>query len=174
MIIDMGLAFEQAVRALLPHRGHKLSVVGPTEGSEAEPLIVACDDCRDLLIEFLPSASWRYLPDQVRYEGHYDEALDLCYVEVFKPGKSPYPLQERQDIVNHSPTGVAWGYGGSGPAQCAFALLMDYLRDEEQVRLLYQDFKFHVAKFSPNSPWILTGHQIENAISRIARHAKHS
>lgn len=37
-------------------------------------------------------------------EGHYDAGRDVCNVEVFKPEKSPDPLQERQDIVNHSPT----------------------------------------------------------------------
>lgn len=38
-------------------------------------------------------------PNHVRYEGHYDEGLDLCYVEVFKPGKSEYSI-ERQDLIN--------------------------------------------------------------------------
>jgi hypothetical protein len=42
----------------------------------------------------------------VKYEGDYEQALDLCYVEVSKPGKSPYPMQEPQDLVNHSPTGT--------------------------------------------------------------------
>jgi hypothetical protein len=79
------------------------------------------------------------------------------------------PLQERQDIVNHSPAGIAWGYGGSGPAQCAFALLMDYWGNEERASALYQQFKFAViARFAPNSDWALTGCQIENAIARIA------
>jgi hypothetical protein len=105
----------------------------------------------------------------VKYEGHYDVGRDVCYVEVFKPGKSPYPLQERQDIVNHSPTGIAWGYGGSGPAQCALAILMDYFEDEERARALYQQFKFAViARFAPNSDWTLNGRQVEHAIARIA------
>jgi len=77
-------------------------------------------------------------------------------------------MQERQDLINHSPTGISWGYGGSSPAQAAFAVLMDYLGDEERARALYRDFKFRVvAKFPPNSEWTLTGRQIENAITRI-------
>ena len=77
--------------------------------------------------------------------------------------------KERQDIVNHSPTGIAWGYGGSGPAQCALAILIDYLGDEERARALYQDFKFKVvARFPRDSEWTLSGRQIENAISKMA------
>lgn len=34
-----------------------------------------------------------------------------------RPGKS-------QRVMNHSPDGFNWGYGGSGPAQLALALLM--------------------------------------------------
>jgi len=31
-------------------------------------------------------------------------------------------LEASLKVVNHSPTGFAWGYGGSGPAQLALAL----------------------------------------------------
>jgi hypothetical protein len=123
------------------------------------------------LIEFLPAfdSSDRHDPKQIRYEGHYDEARDVCYVKVFKPGKAPYPLQERQDIINHSPTGISWGYGGSGPAQCALAILLDYLGDEEQARALYQHFKFRVIAGLPqNAEWTLTGRQIEQALKPTA------
>src|SRR5436309_883547 len=131
MLFDIPDLFERAAQELLPHVAHKLSMV--TAGGDAAPESIAidCEDCRTVLIEFLSvsDVSRRPDPDQVKYEGHYDEHLDLCYVEVFKPGKSPYPLQERQDIINHSPTGISWSYGGSGPAQCSFALLMDYFGD---------------------------------------------
>lgn len=33
-------------------------------------------------------------------------------------------LPLRQDIANHSPDGVAWGYEGSGPAQFALAVMV--------------------------------------------------
>lgn len=32
-------------------------------------------------------------------------------------------IPERQNLVNHSPTGFCWGYHGSGPAQAALAIL---------------------------------------------------
>src|SRR2546426_5830744 len=38
----------------------------------------------------------------------------------------------RLDLWNHSPTGFECGYGGSGPAQLALALLAEHLRNDEQ------------------------------------------
>jgi len=43
-------------------------------------------------------------------------------------------------IVNHSPTGFSWGYGGSGPAQLALAILLEFYTEAESL-MLYQDFK---------------------------------
>ena len=50
-------------------------------------------------------------------------------------------LSARLDVMNHSPTGFAWGYGGSGPAQLALALLLDALEDEDLALRHYQEFK---------------------------------
>ena len=46
------------------------------------------------------------------------------------------------EVFNHSPAGFEWGYGGSGPAQLALALLMDATGDERLALRNYQDFKF--------------------------------
>ncbi len=40
------------------------------------------------------------------------------------------PLPLRLDLWNHSPTGFEFGYGGSGPAQLALAILADCRGDE--------------------------------------------
>jgi hypothetical protein len=149
----------------------------PVGGDAApESLAIECEGCHEVLVEFLPeSQGERSGPERVKYEGRYEQAFDLCYVEVSKPGKSPYPMQERQDLVNHSPTGIAWGYGGSGPAQCSFGILMDYLGDEQRARELYQEFKFTtIAELPPNQPWTLTGRQIEQAIAKIEARRKSS
>jgi hypothetical protein len=50
----------------------------------------------------------------------------------------------RYDLRNHSPDGFNWGYGGSGPAQLALALLADALGDDQRAQRLYQDFMFKV------------------------------
>jgi len=50
------------------------------------------------------------------------------------------PLPLRLDLANHSPTGFAWGYGGSGPAQLALAILADTVSDELALKW-HQHFK---------------------------------
>ena len=46
-----------------------------------------------------------------------------------------------QKIWNHSPGGFNWGYGGSGPAQLALALLYDVTKDKDIAVRLHQEFK---------------------------------
>jgi hypothetical protein len=68
------------------------------------------------------------------------------------------PLSPRLDIVNHSPTGLNWGYCGSGPQQLAIALLADAVDDDTAVRLAGR-FKFDVIGGLPNT-WTLTREDI--------------
>lgn len=57
-------------------------------------------------------------------------------------------LPLRLDLANHSPTGFAWGYGGSGPAQLALAILADHCPVPEDALPYYQSFKWaFVAKW---------------------------
>jgi hypothetical protein len=64
-------------------------------------------------------------------------------VFVEEPGMLTRPLDPRFDLRNHSPDGFQWGYGGSGPAQLALALLAD-ATDDETAQRYYQEFKFAV------------------------------
>lgn len=83
------------------------------------------------------------------------------------------PLNPRLDLANKSPTGFAWGYSGSGPAQLALAILVDYLQDDNAALAHYQSFKEKVIAALPeNSEWTLDGEQIENAIDEIKKIAK--
>lgn len=50
-------------------------------------------------------------------------------------------LRLRLDLWNHSPTGFEWGYGGSGPAQLALAILAHELNDDERAVVLHERFK---------------------------------
>jgi len=50
-----------------------------------------------------------------------------------------WTLDPRLDLCNHSPTGFAWGYSGSGPAQTSLAILADWFgkqTDAEVDRIL--------------------------------------
>lgn len=55
----------------------------------------------------------------------------------------PLSPKESLKIVNHSPDGFAWGYGGSGPSQLALAILLCYTGRDTAQRL-YQRFKWDV------------------------------
>lgn len=78
-------------------------------------------------------------------------------------------LEASLRVVNHSPTGFCWGYGGSGPAQLALAILLDHFNgDKERALGLYQDFKFKIVSNLPmDSDFVLTDEQVESAISEI-------
>lgn len=49
-----------------------------------------------------------------------------------------YPLQH---LVHHSPSGMEWGYGGSGPADLARSIIGDVLGTDDPDPAVYQDFK---------------------------------
>jgi len=68
----------------------------------------------------------------------------------------PLALDPRYDLRNHSPDGFAWGYGGSGPAQLALAILADAV-DAKTAEKYYQRFKASViAGMKQDFGWCLT------------------
>ena len=73
-----------------------------------------------------PQCVWKEVPQSDGRRGQV--ALD------------PVPSQK---IWNHSPDGFQWGYGGSGSAQLALALLLDVTGDPELSVRLHQIFKRH-------------------------------
>jgi hypothetical protein len=70
-------------------------------------------------------------------------------------------------LRNHSPTGLEWGYCGSGPAQLALAILADHLGNDEPALNLYQRFKWQVISELPHKRWMLTSADIDQAAQRI-------
>lgn len=75
-------------------------------------------------------------------------------VIVIEEGKPERRLNPRLDLRSHSPTGFAWGYMGSGPAQLALAILADALGQDGEPDALsfYQTFKADV--IAPMKPGI--------------------
>ena len=49
--------------------------------------------------------------------------------------------ERSQKIFNHSPNGFNVGYGGSGPAQLALAILLELI-DEDSALVKHQQFKW--------------------------------
>ncbi len=84
------------------------------------------------------------------------KAEDLSGVEVTVNYR---PLRHQ---FRHSPTGVEFGYGGSGPADLALSILWNFL-GKEPSRILYMDFKTRfVARWKDK--WEITGQQIKDWI----------
>ena len=85
-------------------------------------------------------------------------------VEVTADGQ---PLNPRLDLWNHSSTGFEWGYGGSGPAQLALAILADHCGNDEQALNFYQRFKWAVIAELPRKRWALNSRDIDRALQSI-------
>src|SRR5712691_9372505 len=79
------------------------------------------------------------------------------------------PLDPRLDLHSHSPAEFEWGYGGSGPAQLALAILADHLADDRKALDLYQRFKWAVIAELPWHSWKLTNREIDEVLQRISR-----
>jgi hypothetical protein len=57
-----------------------------------------------------------------------------------------------QAVVNHSPDGFNWGYGGSGPAHLALAIILALTGKSDG----YQDFKWDFIAKLPTSSFEVT------------------
>ena len=102
---------------------------------------------------------------------------DVVYVGYRRQGRAiveKRPDQEQLtpdrslELTNHSPSGFEWGYTGSGPAQLALALLLDYTDDEEVALAEYMAFKTEVVSHlectGSDGCWRLTGREIDVAL----------
>ena len=101
------------------------------------------------------------------YSGSYSNGVNDLVVIVVSRGKNGHRrtrlLSPSRSLryVNHSPTGFSWGYGGSGPAQLAFALLLDATNSARIASRFYQKFKREkVANFSQTEGFSVTNVEI--------------
>lgn len=91
---------------------------------------------------------------------HADRKETASLVFVNDAVLDPRPSQK---VFNHSPDGFEWGYGGSGPAQLALAILLDFTGSENVAIRNYQDFKSEFIATAPQDEGFkITGDEIEN------------
>ena len=76
-------------------------------------------------------------------------------------------LDPRLDIWNHSPSGLEWGYRGSGPAQLALAILADLTGDDAYANCQHQRFKAEVVSQIRGDRWTIMG---EDAMGWVRDH----
>lgn len=87
---------------------------------------------------------------------------------IYLDGVNPHeqPLNPRTDLFNHSPTGLEWGYNGSGPAQLALAILAHHAGDTIALRH-HQQFKQNIVTRLPAEGWTLTKTEVERWLKAI-------
>lgn len=66
-----------------------------------------------------------------------------------------------QAIVNHSPDGFEWSFGGSGPSQLALAILLDFTGDQHIAQALYMDFKWSFVAYWSKDSWTMRGEDLQ-------------
>lgn len=89
-------------------------------------------------------------------------------VFVIEEDGTARPIDPRLDLENRSPTGLAWGYSGSGPAQCALALCADALGDADRAIRIYQRFKQRIVAHWPQGhDWTATAEEVRSWVLRI-------
>jgi len=89
-----------------------------------------------------------------------------CVVWAIDGNGERKPLNPRQELRNHSPTGFEWGYGGSGPAQLALAILAE--RNDDAALNLYQDFKWACIAQIRGANWSLSSEEIDSSLARLS------
>ena len=89
-----------------------------------------------------------------------------------RPDQEQLTPERSHELVNHSPSGFEVGYCGSGPAQLALALLLDYTDDEGVALAEYMEFKAKVVSqlecTEPDGCWRLTGREIDASLRELA------
>jgi hypothetical protein len=95
-----------------------------------------------------------------RYEGRREGYAVIVTVDGRR-------LNPRHDLWNHSPTGFEWGYGGSGPAQLALAILADHLGNDQQAFDFHHRFKWAVTAELPGRGWTLTSQEIDRVLQNL-------
>jgi hypothetical protein len=103
-------------------------------------------------------------PQQLTYVGRRDplDWTNTCIEVVLDKAGSGLPMRCVSPLrhrVYHSPTGMEWGYGGSGPSDLARSILWDFL-GQEPATSLYQAFKSEVIAALPYERWSLSGAEI--------------
>lgn len=102
---------------------------------------------------------------QKTYRGRRDRE-NVAHVTV-TDDEGTRALPPRRDLRDHSPTGFAWGYSGSGPAQLALAMCADLLGDGPRALAVYQEFKRHTVALFRMEGWEISESFALAVINRI-------
>lgn len=105
----------------------------------------------------------------VEYIGH--RSATGCSVVALHSGPKPgmtheEPLDPRLDLISKSPTGLDWGYSGSGPAQLALAILAHCVGDQLALKH-FQAFKLRYVSRFEHDHWTMTADEVRSAVQLL-------
>ena len=83
-----------------------------------------------------------------------------------RPGSGAL-LDSCSDLRRRGAAEVDWGHAGSGAAQLALALLMDYLSNEAEAVRLHRHFTEVVVAHLPAQEWTLTDAEVREALESV-------
>lgn len=86
---------------------------------------------------------------------------------VFVEDRAAGVTRKLKHLIYHSPTGLEWGYAGSGPSDLARSLLADFVGFDPRPEF-YQAFKFAIVARLPEEGWQLEASELRQAIRAIA------
>lgn len=78
-------------------------------------------------------------------------------------------LQQSKRSPNFPTDQWEWGYGGSGPANLAWALCYDASGDKEQTFATFQGVKWQIVSMLNKDYWRLTDREISDAMDRVGQ-----
>lgn len=107
----------------------------------------------------------------IAWRDEKDEFKVSILVEERQPDGLDLGLPLKQ-VVRHSPTGMEWGYGGSGPSDTALSILTDFIKRsglrsnkkaaEKMADHFYMDFKWKFIAPAEKEGFKITDVQIHN------------
>jgi len=162
------------------------------EDDTAHPPLFYEDRLLDRLHKLYPLRRYNHGEGVMKvYSGSRDAKGNTVVIVIETDGEARQ-LPLRLDLANHSPTGFEWGYGGSGPAQLALAIIADVINAPEGHRppeffdegkdaecrhravKLHQDFKWRFIAPLTKDQWNITERQVREFIAEQAEHeARH-
>ncbi|HSZ58653.1 MAG TPA: DUF6166 domain-containing protein [Tepidisphaeraceae bacterium] len=102
-------------------------------------------------------------PDTTVYRGRRSKGYAAVTVDDLPLSDDP-----SLKLANHSPTGFEWSYYGSGPAQLALAILLDFTGDPDLALDCYQLFKAAFVGGWPQAGWEIDGAMIRGWLEQNA------
>jgi hypothetical protein len=106
------------------------------------------------------------------YRGKRMPDGDAKVIILHEDSLDGYGTEPLKHHVRHSPTGFSWGYGGSGPAELARCILLDYAErigddDKSFYEDNYQRFKWLKIATAKGTTFVISSQEIAVWVENI-------